>query len=81
MLQVTGSAISAGLPIATTYLAALTTTALAEAYAGDRAAGNRVVWLVAAAALSGVLMAAWGAHAVSYQNRYVRRNVRALLCD
>ena len=42
VLQVTGSAISAGLPIATTYLAALTTTALAKAYALTRSEERRV---------------------------------------
>ena len=51
ILQIAGSVISAGLSIATTYLAALTTTALAEAYAGDHTAGGRVVWLVVAVAL------------------------------
>ena len=80
VLQVTGSAISAGLPIATTYLAALTTTALAEAYAGDRAAGNRVVWLVAAAALSGVLMAAWGIFE-RYASELMRFRIKTSMSD
>ena len=80
VLQVTGSAISAGLPIATTYLAALTTTALAEAYAGDRAAGNRVVWLVAAAALSGVLMAAWGIFE-RYASELMRFRIKTAMSD
>ena len=80
MLQVTGSAISAGLPIVTTYLAALTTTALAEAYAGDRAAGNRVVWLVAAAALSGVLMAAWGIFE-RYASELMRFRIKTAMSD
>ena len=80
VLQVTGSAISAGLPIVTTYLAALTTTALAEAYAGDRAAGNRVVWLVAAAALSGVLMAAWGIFE-RYASELMRFRIKTAMSD
>lgn len=80
VLQVTGSAISAGLPIATTYLAALTTTALAEAYAGDRAAGSRVVWLVAAAALSGVLMAAWGIFE-RYASELMRFRIKTAMSD
>ena len=80
VLQITGSAISAGLPIATTYLAALTTTALAEAYAGDRAAGNRVVWLVAAAALSGVLMAAWGIFE-RYASELMRFRIKTAMSD
>ena len=80
VLQITGSAISAGLPIATTYLAALTTTALAEAYAGDRAAGSRVVWLVAAAALSGVLMAAWGIFE-RYASELMRFRIQTAMSD
>ncbi len=80
VLQITGSAISAGLPIATTYLAALTTTALAEAYAGDRAAGSRVVWLVAAAALSGVLMAAWGIFE-RYASELMRFRIKTAMSD
>lgn len=80
VLQVTGSAISAGLPIVTTYLAALTTTELAEAYAGDRAAGNRVVWLVAAAALSGVLMAAWGIFE-RYASELMRFRIKTAMSD
>lgn len=80
VMQVTGSAISAGLPIVTTYLAALTTTALAEAYAGDRAAGNRVVWLVAAAALSGVLMAAWGIFE-RYASELMRFRIKTAMSD
>ena len=80
VLQITGSAISAGLPIVTTYLAALTTTALAEAYAGDRAAGNRVVWLVAAAALSGVLMAAWGIFE-RYASELMRFRIKTAMSD
>lgn len=80
VLQIAGSAISAGLPIATTYLAALTTTALAEAYAGDRAAGNRVVWLVAAAALSGLLMAAWGIFE-RYASELMRFRIKTAMSD
>lgn len=80
VLQITGSAISAGLPIVTTYLAALTTTALAEAYAGDRAAGSRVVWLVAAAALSGVLMAAWGIFE-RYASELMRFRIKTAMSD
>ena len=80
VLQITGSAISAGLPVATTYLAALTTTALAEAYAGDRAAGSRVVWLVAAAALSGVLMAAWGIFE-RYASELMRFRIKTAMSD
>ena len=80
VLQIAGSAISAGLPIATTYLAALTTTALAEAYAGDRTAGSRVVWLVAAAALSGVLMAAWGIFE-RYASELMRFRIKTAMSD
>lgn len=59
VVQIAGAAITAGLPVLTTYFAALTTTALAEAYAGDAAAGQRVIWFVAMTAGFGVVSAAW----------------------
>lgn len=59
VVQLAGAAITAGLPVLTTYFAALTTTALAEAYVGDAGAGQRVMWYVALTAGFGVISAAW----------------------
>lgn len=52
IMKVLGSLISAVLPLVTTYFAALTTTALAAAYAGDAGAGQlAIVYVVITAAL------------------------------
>ena len=52
VMKVLGSLISALLPLVTTYFAALTTTALAAAYAGDADAGAQaVVYVIITAAL------------------------------
>lgn len=59
VVQMAGAAITAGLPVVTTYFAALTTTALAEAYTGDAGAGQRVMWYVVLTAGFGVISAAW----------------------
>ena len=66
LLQIIGSAVTAGLPILTTYFAALTTTSLAEAYAGVDGAGERVLWLVAATAVIGATQMAWS----TFENYY-----------
>ncbi|WP_028280861.1 ABC transporter ATP-binding protein [Arthrobacter sp. H5] len=57
VMKVLGSLISAVLPLVTTYFAALTTTALAEAYAGDPDAGQRALVYVLVTAALGLL---WG---------------------
>lgn len=59
VIKVIGIAVDAILPIATTYFAALTTTALAEAYAGDHSAGSRALFYVIVTVFLGVMMSAW----------------------
>ena len=59
IVQLTGSIITAVLPIVTTYFAARATTALAEAYAGNHAAGEQVLAYVGITAVLGVVMTAW----------------------
>ena len=81
ILQIAGSVISAGLSIATTYLAALTTTALAEAYAGDHTAGGRVVWLVVAVALLDVLTTAWWGVFDRYVSELMRFRIKTAMSD
>lgn len=58
-VQVLTSILKAVLPIVTTYFAALTTTALAEAFNGDEAAGERVIVFVVVTAVLGVVSTAW----------------------
>ncbi|WP_049822241.1 ABC transporter ATP-binding protein [Arthrobacter sp. H41] len=57
VMKVLGSLISAVLPLVTTYFAALTTTALAEAYAGNPEAGRQAIVYVLVTAALGLL---WG---------------------
>lgn len=80
VLQVVGAAISAGLPIATTYFAALTTTALASAYAGDDQAGERVLWYVAITAGLGLIGMAWQTFQ-SYMNEKMSYKIDSIMSD
>lgn len=66
IMKVLGSLISAVLPLVTTYFAALTTTALAAAYAGDAGAGQlAIVYVIITAGLF------WGAF--SSVDRYIQQ--------
>ncbi len=58
-IQVFSSIFNAVLPIVTTYFAALTTTALAEAFNGDEAAGQQVIIYVIITAVLGIISTAW----------------------
>lgn len=80
IVQVAGSIISAVLPIATTYFAALTTTALADAYAGNEQAGERVIVYVIVTALLGVFMTVWSSME-SYLRQLTRYKVEAAMTD
>lgn len=68
VMKVLGSLIAAVLPLVTTYFAALTTTALAEAYAGNPDAGQRAVVYVLITAGLGLL---WGAF--TSVDRYIQQ--------
>lgn len=59
VVKIVGAVINAVLPIITTYFAALTTTALAEAYAGDHTAGSRALFFVIVTVLLGIMMNMW----------------------
>lgn len=80
IVQVAGSIITAVLPIVTTYFAALTTTALAEAYAGDETAGERALVYVAVTALLGVVMTGWQS-LENYVTQLMRYRVEAAMSD
>lgn len=80
VIQGIGALISAILPIVTTYFAALTTTALAEAYAGDETAGMRAIWFVIITALLGVAVLAWQS-IESYVTQLMRFKVEAAMTD
>ena len=80
IIQSIGAIISAVLPIVTTFFAALTTTALAEAYAGDETAGQRALLYVIITALLGVTMTAWTT-LQNYVTQMMRYRVEAAMTD
>lgn len=80
IIQLAGSFITAILPIVTTFFAALTTTALAEAYAGDEAAGGRAISYVLVTAALGVMLTAWSS-LESYVSQLMRYRVEAAMTD
>lgn len=59
LFKLGGAIFDAVLPIATTYYAALTTTALVAAYAGNEAAGDQAIKYVIITALLGLGMTVW----------------------
>lgn len=79
-VKAAGAIITAVLPIITTYFAALTTTALAEAYAGDQDAGTRAIFYVLITALLGVALTAWTS-IEQYINQFVRYKIDAAIGD
>ena len=80
IVQIGGSIVGAVLPIATTFFAALTTTALAEAYAGDPAAGQRAITFVIVTSLLAVCMTAWST-LEQYITQMMRYRVEAAISD
>jgi ATP-binding cassette subfamily B protein/ATP-binding cassette subfamily C protein len=80
IVQLTGSIISAVLPIVTTYFAARATTALAEAYAGNHSAGRQVLLYVGITAVLGVVMTAWQS-LENYVTQLMRYRVEAAMTD
>lgn len=79
-VKVAGTIVTSVLPIVTTYFAALTTTALAEAYAGDETAGERAISYVIITALLGVTLTAWNS-VEQYINQFVRYKINAAISD
>ncbi|MFZ2545042.1 MAG: ABC transporter ATP-binding protein [Candidatus Saccharimonadales bacterium] len=80
VLQIMGAVINAVLPIVTTFFAALTTTALAEAYAGDTTAGGRAMEFVIITAALGLIATAWDSLS-SYVTQLMRYRVEAAMSD
>jgi ATP-binding cassette subfamily B protein/ATP-binding cassette subfamily C protein len=80
LVQFIGAILSAVLPIITSYFAALTTTALAEAYAGDSSAGDRAMLYVIITAALGIVWTAWNSIA-QYINAGMRYKVEVAMND
>ena len=79
-IKLIGTIIDSILPLVTTYFAALTTTALAEAYSGDESAGGRAITYVLITAGLGVAMTAWRS-LEGYINQFVRYKIEAAMSD
>lgn len=79
-IQLMGSVVTAALPIIITYFAALTTTALAEAFAGDSAAGERAILFVLVTAGLGIVLTAWNS-LESYISGMMRYRVEVAMTD
>ncbi|HMH69839.1 MAG TPA: ABC transporter ATP-binding protein, partial [Candidatus Saccharimonadales bacterium] len=80
VIKLIGSIVTAVLPIVTTYFAALTTTALAEAYAGNHAAGDQALVYVLITAGLGIVMTGWSSFE-QYINQLTRYKVEASMND
>jgi ATP-binding cassette subfamily B protein/ATP-binding cassette subfamily C protein len=80
VLQIAGAIITAVLPIVTTYFAALTTTALGEAFAGDPTAGGRAITFVIITAALGLLLTGWRS-LEQYVQRLMRYALEAKVSD
>lgn len=80
IIRLLDSMVQAGLPIATTALAALTTTALADAYTGDETASSRVLWLVIATSAVSIVMLSWNSVS-SYVSQKTRYKIDAAIED
>lgn len=78
--KLVGTLIGALLPLATTYFAALTTTALAAAYAGDRHAGEQALQYVLITAGLGMIQTAYTSFE-QYINQLVRYKIDAAIGD
>ncbi len=74
-VRIIDSLVQATLPIATTYFAALTTTALTDAYAGKEGAGNDALLYVFITSLLSVVMLAWNSVSsyISQKTGYIIR--------
>lgn len=80
IVQLLGAIVTAILPIVTTYFAALTTTALADSYAGNPDAGAKAVEYVVITAILGMTMTAWTS-VESYITQLMRYKVEAAMSD
>ncbi len=80
IVQLIGAVINAVLPLVTTYFAALTTTALAEAYTGNTMSGERAIVFVVVTALLGILMMAWRS-VEQYVSQLTRYKIEAAISD
>lgn len=79
-IQVFSSILNATLPIVTTFFAALTTTALAEAFNGQEGASDRVITYVIITAVLGVVTTAWST-IENYITQLLRYQIESAISD
>lgn len=79
-IKIAGALLTAILPIIVTYFAAQTTTALAEAYAGDPDAGARAIEYVIITVVLGIGLTAWSS-LESYVSEFARYKIDAAVTD
>jgi ATP-binding cassette, subfamily B, bacterial len=80
VIQLSGTFVTAILPIITTYFAALTTTALADAYVGKEGAGQLAIEYVIITSALGILLTAWRS-LEQYISQAMRYRVEAAMSD
>lgn len=79
-IQVFSSILNATLPIVTTFFAALTTTALAEAFNGQEGASDRVITYVIITAVLGIVTTAWST-IENYITQLLRYQIESAISD
>lgn len=80
IVKAIGALMSAVLPLVTTFFAALTTTELAAAYAGDETAGERAMLYIVITALLGVVQLAWSS-VEQYVSNIARYKIATSISD
>ena len=80
VIQIAGALITAILPIVTTFYAALTTTALGDAFAGDPDAGGRAITYVIITGVLGLALTGWRS-LEQYVQRLMRYALEAKVSD
>ena len=80
IIQIAGALITAILPIVTTFYAALTTTALGDAFAGDPDAGGRAITYVIITGVLGLALTGWRS-LEQYVQRLMRYALEAKVSD
>lgn len=78
--KLAGAVITSVLPLLTTYFAALTTTKLADAYAGSQAAGGEALVFVVVTASLGIALSVWQS-VQNYIDELVNYKVNAAVSD
>ncbi len=80
IVKLIGAVLAAVVPLVTAYFAALTTTALAEAFAGRVGAGDRAIIFVLITAVLGMVMSTWSS-VQSYIDELTSYRINAAVSD